>query len=60
MPSFTAGYPKRSGNTEADTRELFDWAESLVDELKYVLSNIDEYNISEAYTKYVKETNNAE
>ena len=28
-----------------------------LDELKYVLSNIDEYNISESYTKHIKETN---
>ena len=57
MPNFTAGYPQRTGNSEGDTKALLDWAESLIDELRYVLSNIDEYNISESYTKYIKETN---
>lgn len=60
MPSFTSGYPERTGNPDMDEKAMFDWACSLIDELRYVLSNIDEYNISDNYTNYIKEISNGE
>ena len=49
MPNFTAGYPERTGNPQKDLDNLNDWAVALIDELKFVLANLDECNISEEY-----------
>lgn len=54
MPNFTAGYPERSGNREKDIENLIDWAVSLIDELQFVLANLDECNISEQYKVYLE------
>lgn len=55
MPNFTVEYPGRTGNVKYDTERLFEWAALLTDELKIILSGLDEANISEAYTKYIME-----
>lgn len=58
MPALTAGYPLPPHicpNDEKQIQELFsvtsnlqDWAVALVDELRYVLNNLDAGNVSEA------------
>lgn len=55
MPIFTGEYPRKTGDTKKDTEALLDWAVGLIDELKFVLSNLDECNISENYKDYLKE-----
>ncbi len=55
MPNFTAGYPKLTGNNEKDIKILNDWATALTDELKFILSNLDECNISESLINLLKE-----
>lgn len=54
MPNFTTGYPKRTGNREKDIENLNDWAVSLIDELKFLLANLDECNISEQYSEFLQ------
>lgn len=54
MPLFTGSYPKKTGDVKRDTENLNDWAIALVDELRFVLSRLDECNISEAYEKKLK------
>ena len=56
MPNFTAGYPKTCGDIKSDIKALNDWAVALIDELKFVLSNIDECNISESFTESFNNT----
>lgn len=53
MPHFTLSYPEKSVDSEESLKKLYDWSCSLVDELKYVLSNLDEYNISNSYTSSI-------
>lgn len=54
MPLFTGSYPKKTGDEKRDIENLNDWAVALVDELRFVLSRLDECNISEAYEKNQK------
>ena len=54
MPNFTAGYPKRTGNRDKDVENLNAWAVALIDDLKFVLANLDECNISEHYKEYLQ------
>lgn len=54
MPLFTGSYPKKTGDVKRDTENLNDWAVALVDELRFVLSRLDECNISEVYEKNLK------
>lgn len=54
MPLFTGSYPKKTGDEKRDIENLNDWAVALVDELRFVLSRLDECNISEAYEKNLK------
>lgn len=51
LPNFTAGYPRKTGDIKKDVEFLSDWAVSLIDELKFILANLDECNISEYYAK---------
>ncbi len=51
MPNFTGEYPKRTGDTKKDVEILGDWAVSLIDELKFILANLDECNIAEYYAE---------
>ena len=51
MPNFTGEYPRRTGDTKKDVEILGDWAVSLIDELKFVLANLDECNIAEYYAE---------
>ena len=54
MPNFTSGYPKFTGDDKKDIKALKDWAFNLTDELNFVLSNLDECNISEAFINSLK------
>lgn len=54
MPNFTAGYPKLTGDEKKDLKALQDWAVALTDELKFVLSNLDECNVSESFLEGIK------
>lgn len=56
MPIFTGTYPKKTGDMKKDIENLNDWAVGLIDELKFVLLNLDECNISEEYKNYLKES----
>lgn len=48
MPNLTTGFPRRTGDAQKDYEYLYDWAVSLVDELKAILCNLDSGNVSEA------------
>ena len=56
MPNFTAGYPKVTGNNKEDIKTLNDWAVSLTDELKYILTHLDETNLAESFINELKNT----
>lgn len=57
LPNFIGEYPKRTGDTKKDVEILSDWAISLIDELKFVLSNLDECNIAEYYAEKLTQKN---
>lgn len=48
MPNLTTGFPKRTGDLEADYENLYKWSVSLIDELKSIFCNLDSGNVSEA------------
>ena len=48
MPNLVTGFPRKTGNTVQDIKEFYDWAVSLVDELKQLLNNLDAGNVLEA------------
>jgi len=49
MPNLTTPIPKKStGNTQADIDALRKWGTALIDELTYILNNLDAGNVSEA------------
>ena len=48
MPNLVTGFPRRTGDTTQDVKEFYDWAVSLVDELKQLLNNLDAGNVLEA------------
>ncbi len=60
MPYFTLSYPEKSPDSEETLKKLYDWSCSLVDELKYVLSSLDEYNISNIYTNSITTQSNSD
>lgn len=53
MPNFTCAYPEKTGDYKTDINNLHDWAVVLIDELKFLLANLDECNISEQYSEYL-------
>lgn len=48
MPNLTSALPKKTGDINKDYDRLYNWAVSLVDELKAILCNLDSGNVSEA------------
>lgn len=48
MPNLVTGFPRKTGDTAQDVKEFYDWAVSLVDELKQLLNNLDSGNVLEA------------
>ncbi len=49
MPNLTTPIPKKStGNAQADIDALRKWGTALIDELTYILNNLDAGNVSEA------------
>jgi hypothetical protein len=40
--------PERTGDTEVDVNRLYSYVDELYSQLKYVLYNIDEENLSES------------
>lgn len=49
MPNLTTPIPKRStGNTAEDINALRKWGTALIDELSYIINNLDAGNVSEA------------
>lgn len=50
MPNLTSALPRKTMDINKNCDNLYDWAISLVDELKYILCNLDAGNVTEAHS----------
>lgn len=48
MAVFTAAMPRRTGNPESDISSLYNWAETLITELRTLLYTLDSANVISA------------